>query len=212
MDILLGILAIVVGTAVCLAGLRLFVLLLPVWGFVVGFLGGAALVTALAGDGFLSTTLGIVVGIVVGIAGAILAYLFWYVGVILAAGSAGSLLGATLFAAIGVKSTWALFIIGVIIAALFILAAFIIQLPIYLVIVNTALAGATVVVGGLLLIFNKIDRADIGTTAAWQQIHHHWLLWLLWAVIAAIGIGSQLTAVEQATLPDERWGRLPQSV
>lgn len=212
MDILIGILAVIVGAAVCLAGLRLFFLLLPIWGFVVGFLGGAALVTALAGDGFLSTALGIVVGVIVGIAGAALAYFFWYFGVLLAAGSAGSLLGATLFAAIGVKSAWALFIIGVIFAAVFIFAAFLIQLPIYLVIIDTALAGATVVVGGLLLIFNKIDRDDIGTTAAWHQIHDHWLLWLLWAVIAAIGIGAQLTAVEQATLPEERWGRLPQTV
>lgn len=171
MDILLGILAVIIGAAVCLIGLRLFFLLLPIWGFVVGFLGGAALVTWLFGDGFLSTTLGIVVGIVLGIVGALISYFFWYFGVIL--------------------------------------AALIFNFPIYLVIVNTALAGATVVVGGVLLIFNKIDRADIGTTATWQHIHDHWLLW---AVIAAIGIGSQLTMVQNATLPDEKWTRAPATV
>lgn len=212
MDILLGILGVIVGVAVCLAGLRLFIWLLPIWGFVVGFLGGAALITWLAGDGFLATTLGIVVGIVLGIVGAILSYFFWYFGVILAAGSAGSLLGSTLFAAIGVKSSVALFIIGFIFAVVFILAALVFNFPVYLVLVDTALAGATVVVGGLLLIFNKIDRADIGTNATWQHIHNHWPLWLLWAVIAAIGIGAQLTAVQQATLPEERWIRMPQSV
>lgn len=210
MDILIGILALIVGAAVCLAGLRLFFLLLPVWGFVVGFLGGAALVTALAGDGFLSTALGIIVGILLGIVGAVLSYFFWYFGVILAAGSAGSMLGSTLFAAIGVDSTWLLFIIGVIFAAIFIFAAFIIQLPVYLVIIDTAFAGAMIVVGGLLLLFNRIDRADIGTAAAWHQIHDHWPLWILWAVIAAIGIGAQLTAVERAILPAERWVRAPQ--
>lgn len=212
MDILLGILAVIVGAAVCLVGLRLFFWLLPIWGFVVGFLGGAALVTWLAGDGFLATTLGIVVGIVLGIVGALVSYLFWYFGVILAAGSAGALLGSTLFAAIGVKSAVALFILGLIFSVVFVLAALVFNFPIYLVIVNTALAGATVVVGGILLIFNRIDRADIGTTATWQHIHDHWTLWLLWAIIAAIGIGAQLTMVQNATLPEEKWTRAPSMV
>lgn len=212
MDILLGILAVILGAAVCLVGLRLFFWLLPIWGFVVGFLGGGALITWLAGDGFLATTLGIVVGIVLGIVGAIVSYLFWYFGVILAAGSAGAMLGSTLFAAFGVKSAVALFIFGLIFAVVFVAAALVLNLPIYLVIVNTALAGATVVLGGILLIFNKIDRADIGTTAAWHQIHSHWLLWLLWAVIAAIGIGAQLTMVQQATLPEEKWTRAPATI
>lgn len=102
------------------------------------------------------------------------------------------------------------FSIGVIFAAVFILAAFIIQLPIYLVIIDTALASAMIVVGGLLLIFDRIDRADIGTAVTWHRIHDHWTLWILWLVIAAIGIGAQLTAVERATLPQERWIRMPQ--
>ena len=38
MELLVGVLAILIGLLSCFAGYRIFVLLLPVWGFVVGFL------------------------------------------------------------------------------------------------------------------------------------------------------------------------------
>jgi hypothetical protein len=51
-DILVGIIALAVGAAVCFAGLRLWFALLPLWGFVAGFFAGATAVTAIFGDGF----------------------------------------------------------------------------------------------------------------------------------------------------------------
>lgn len=209
MDIVFGLLAIAIGAAVCFAGLRLWFWLLPVLGFVVGFLGGAALVTWLFGDGFLSTTLGIVVGLVVGIGASLISYLWWYIGAILAAGSAGSMLGTTLFAAIGIDSSVALFIVGFIFAAVFIIGALLLALPIYVVVINTAIAGATIAIAGLLLLFNQVDRGEIGTLAAWTQIHENWLLWLVWVVLAGAGIAAQLSMIRRVVLPEERWTRVP---
>ncbi len=208
MDILFGLLAVAVGVAVCFAGLRLWFWLLPVWGFVIGFLGGAALITWLAGDGFLSTTLGIVVGLIVGVGASLISYLWWYVGAIIAAGSAGSMLGSTLFAAIGIDSTVVLFIVGLIFAVVFALAALVLALPIYMVIVNTAIGGAVVIIAGILLIFDNVNRDEIGTLEAWTRIHDNWILWLLWVVLAGAGIAAQLSLVRQVTLPDERWTRV----
>ncbi len=208
MDILFGLLAVAIGVAVCFAGLRLWFWLLPVWGFVIGFLGGAALVTWLAGDGFLSTTLGIIVGLVVGIGASLISYLWWYIGAIIAAGSAGSMLGTTLFAAIGIDSTVVLFIVGLIFAVVFALAALALALPIYVVVINTAIGGAVVIIAGVLLIFDRIDRDEIGTLAAWTRIHDNWILWLLWVVLAGAGIAAQLSLIRQVTLPEERWTRV----
>jgi hypothetical protein len=209
MDILFGLLAIAIGATVCFAGLRLWFWLLPVWGFVVGFLGGAALVTWLFGDGFLSTTLGIVVGIVVGIGASLISYLWWYVGAILAAGSAGSMLGSTLFAAIGIDSSVVLFIVGLVFAVGFVIGALILALPIYIVVVNTAIAGATIVIAGVLLVFDRIDRGEIGTLIAWTRIHDNGILWLLWVVLAGAGIAAQMSMIRRVTLPENRWSRVP---
>lgn len=209
MDILLGLLAVAIGAAICFAGLRLWFWLLPILGFVVGFVGGAAVVTWLFGDGFLSSALGVVVGIVVGIGAALISYLWWYVGAILAAGSAGSALGTTLFATIGIDSSVLLFIIGLLFAAAFIVGALILALPVYVVVVNTALAGATVIIAGLLLMFDEVQRSEIGTMAAWERIDGNWLLWLGWVVLAGAGIAAQLSAMRRVTLPDDRWTRVP---
>lgn len=212
MDILFGLLAVAIGVAVCVAGLRLWFWLLPVWGFVIGFLGGAALVTWLAGDGFLSTTLGIVVGIIVGIGASLISYLWWYIGAIMAAGSAGASFGSTLFAAFGVDSSAVLFIVGLIFAVVFAFGALVLALPIYMVVFSTAIAGATIVIAGVLLVFDRLDRGEIGTLAAWTRIHDNWILWILWVVLAAAGIAAQLSAIRQVTLPEERWVRAQPSV
>jgi hypothetical protein len=209
MDILFGLLAAAIGVAVCFAGLRLWFWLLPVWGFVIGFVGGAALVTWLAGDGFLSTTLGIVVGIVFGIGAALISYLWWYIGAILAAGSAGASLGTTLFAAIGIDSSVVLFIVGLVFAIAFAFGALVLALPVYMVVISTAIGGATIVIAGAMLVFDQIDRGEIGTLAAWTRIHENWLLWILWVVLAGAGIAAQLSIIRQVTLPEDRWTRVP---
>ena len=132
MDILIGILAVIVGAALVVAGLRYFFLLLPIWGFVAGFFVGAALITAVFGDGFLSTTLGIVVGLVFGVLFALISYFYWYFTVILAAAAAGSVLGASIFGAIGIDSSWLIFIIGLAFGVLFAIGAMFLNLPVYL--------------------------------------------------------------------------------
>jgi hypothetical protein len=205
-DILIGLLAVIIGVAFCLAGLRYFFILLPIWGFVAGFIAGAALISAVFGDGFMATTLGLVIGFVFGLLFALVSYLFWYVAVVLAAGYTGFVLGTALLASFGADSEWVLFIIGFAVGALFALATIVLRLPVYLVVVNTALSGAAVAIGGVLLLFNQFDREEIGTGVLWQQIEDNWFLWIVWIVVAAIGIGAQLRMMQEAlTLPEERW-------
>ena len=202
---LIGILAVIVGAALVVAGLRYFFLLLPIWGFVAGFFVGAALITAVFGDGFLSTTLGIVVGLVFGVLFSLISYFYWYFTVILAAAAAGSVLGASIFGAIGIDSSWPIFIIGLAFGVLFAIGAMFLNLPVYLVIVNTALAGAALVIGGVLMVFDQFDREELGTGELWRKIDDHWYLWLIWIAIGVVGMMIQMTARAIVTLPEERW-------
>jgi hypothetical protein len=207
MDFLLGILGLILGVVVCLAGLRFFFVLLPVWGFVTGFLAGAALVTAIFGDGFLATTLGIVVGLIFAVVFALFSYLYWYVGALLAAGGAGAILGTSLFATFGVDSDWVLFFVGLAFAAAFVLIALVVNFPVLVVIIGTAFAGSAIAIGGLLLLLNKFDREEIGTGALWQRIDDNLILWLIWLVAAGIGIAAQFNLVKKDTLQIERWAK-----
>lgn len=42
MDVLVGLVLVVIGIGVCFAGYRIFLVLLPVWAFLVGFWAGSA--------------------------------------------------------------------------------------------------------------------------------------------------------------------------
>ena len=137
-DFFLGLFALILGLGVCFLGLRLFFIMLPIWGFIAGFFVGAEGFTAIFGDGFLSTVTGWVLGFFVGLLFAVLTYLFWYVGAIIAVGSVGASLGSGLMAAFNVDTDWVIFIVAAIVAVLAVVLAIVFFLPVYMVIVSTA--------------------------------------------------------------------------
>ncbi len=206
-DFIVGLSVLLVGAAICCIGLRLWFITLPIWGFFAGFFIGADLVTAIAGDGFLSTVAGWLVGAAIGVGFALVAYYVWYAGQIIAAGSLGALLGSGLMAAVGVDSGWIVFLIAVLGAGAVSLAALALDVPKYLVAFSTALAGATAVVAGLLLIFNRVDLEHFDLGAAWAMIDDSWFWLIVWVVVAAVGLSAQLRGIEELNLPRNRWAR-----
>ncbi len=205
MDIFVGLFLIVFGFAIAFIGIQVFFAVLPILGFITGFFAGSIAVTGLLGDGFLSTVTGWIVGAVIGVGFAIIAWYWWYAGVLLSAGASGALLASTLAEAIGVSAGWALFLFGAIGAAAFMFVTLVLNLPVYLVIVNTAIAGASIVIGGVMLLFDRIDTEELneGVGIAIAEVSWWWVL--AWAVIAAVGIGRQLALKDRIELPSDRW-------
>lgn len=206
-DILLGIILIVLGAGVALFGIWAFGVMLPVWGFIGGFFLGATAIASIFGQGFLQTTLGIITGLVVGIVFALLSYFFWYFGVIFAAASVGALIGTGLMRAVGLNAGWILWLIAIIFGVIFAAGALILNLPPYLVIVNTALAGSAAVVTGLLLVLHRITYADLGNGPAWATVNHQWFWAAIWFVIGIVAMLFQLQKVDElaSTLPADKW-------
>lgn len=205
MDILVGLILALIGLAACFMGLRMFFAILPIFGFVSGFFIGLAGVNAIFGDGFFATTTGIIVGFIVGAALAILAYLLWYVGALLAAGSTGALIGSGFMQAIGVSSGWLVFIGAATAAILVFLLALWLALPIYVVIVNTGFLGAGAMVTGAMLVFNQMSRTDLGYGAAFAAIGESWFWMIAWIALAVAGILAQIQMIASVTLPEDRW-------
>jgi hypothetical protein len=208
MDLLVGIILIVLGGFLALAGLRVFFIALPIMGFIVGMAGGLALMDHVFDNAFLSTTTGIIVGIVLGIVGAVISYLFWYAAIILGAAFIGASLGTGLMNAFNVDSQLVILIVAVIGAVILGLLTVILDLPIYWVIVNTAFVGATILIGGAMLALDRIDRADLDYGTVWAAIDESWFWIIAWIVVAAVGIGAQLSMITQAVLPQEKWTKL----
>lgn len=208
MDILIGILIAVVGLTVAFSGLRLFFAMLPIIGIVTGFFAGATLIANWLGDGFLATVTGWVVGLGVGILFALVSYLWWYAGALLAAGASGALLLSGLFSLFGVNNGFLLTVFALVGAAAFVFLALVLNLPIYVVLVNTAILGAHMLVAGLLLIFNIKDLNEFDWGAARAIAHENWFWWIVVVVVAVAGIMAQMQIINRIKMPEVRWIRI----
>lgn len=190
-DVLVGLAAILVGAVFCFQGFLAMRLVFPLWGAWIGFVFGASLVSSIGDDGFLETLLGWLVGIVFAIALALLAYLFYEVAVIIAMAAIGYVLGVAVLVALDVSWNWFVTLVGIACGALLAIAAVKLNLPVILLIVLTAAAGATAIVGGLMLVFGVVDIDDLGRGGVTNQIDASFLWWVLDLGLAIVGIFHQ---------------------
>jgi Domain of unknown function (DUF4203) len=212
MEILIGIILGLIGLAICFLGLRFWFILLPVFGAITGFYIGARIIQDIFGTGFLSTATSWFVGIVVGLAFALLSYFIWYAGAIIMAGAVGASLFSGILHAL-FTNPWGivLFIVALIGAVIFAFGALILNLPVYIVIVNSALAGASLAIAGLLTMFGTIEVEELANGAALAVVNEtklgsaSWLWVLAWLVLAAAGIFYQLRSMAEVQLPEEKW-------
>jgi hypothetical protein len=190
-DLLVAILVALIGLAALLVGYRLFRLLLPVWGFVVGFFAGAGFIASWLGEGFLEGILGIGLGVVLGIVLAFLAYALWWIGVVIAIGGLGFALGYAILPAIGLDTEFLALLLGLAAGAVLALAAILLHLPRAIIVVITSLWGSAAVIGGALVLFNQVEPETLGTGAVAGAIGTSFFWTVVWIALAVVGMGVQ---------------------
>ncbi len=192
MTLVLAILALLIGLAFAFGGWRFFLLLLPLWGFLLGFDLGTEAMRALFGDGTFSTVLSWVVGFVVAVAFAVLSYFFYYAAIAIMAGTVGYAVGASAWGLIGNEQGVIAFVIGLVVAVALAIAVLALNVPKYLVIVVTGLGGAAAILLGWFLLIGKVPADNV----TWFQVGHlikdNWFYLIVWAVLAAAGMVAQL--------------------
>ncbi len=200
--LLVGLLALVVGLAFAFYGFRLFLILLPIWGFFIGFLFGAGLVTALFGDGFLSTALSWIVGFGFAVVFALLSYLYYWFAVIFLGGSIGYALGLSLMAWLNINGNLITFIVAIAFAVVFALAFVFLRVPKYLVLVATSFGGAFAAVVGVALILNRVPLAALQAGLAGAYVRDSLsFVWLAAAIVlGVIGYFYQSRLVARAEM------------
>jgi hypothetical protein len=173
-------------------GYKLFLVLLPIWGFFFGFGLGAQTITAIFGDGFLATTTSWVIGFIVALVFAVLSYLFYIVGVAIFAGSLGYALGVGLMGLFGLDLTLITWIVGVVVAIIVAGATLLLNIQKWVIILATSLGGAGVIIGAFLVALGVISPADVGANAVRVAMADSfwWLLGFL--VLAVLGFAAQV--------------------
>lgn len=190
-ELLFALLALVVGAVFCFAGYAAFRIIFPIWGFFVGFAGGAAIVAGMNHTGFAVTVLGWVVGLVVGLIFAVLAYFFYEVAVVLFAASLGYWVGSGILIGLGIKPGVLTFLVGAVVAIAIGVYSVLYNLPRYLLMFFTAFGGAFVAAGGIMLLINRIEL-DAFRQGFFQAVVHGSVFWTVTAlIVGAVGLVTQ---------------------
>ena len=188
--------ALLFGAIVAFGGYRLFLVLLPFWGFFAGFFLGAQTIQFLFSEGFLATITGWVVGFIVGLIFAVLSYLFYAFAVAIVSFMLGYGATESVLQWIGMNADWLVWLIAVVVGVIFIGLVLRFNLAKYAIIVATAFGGTSMVIYTLLAVASpvKTQLLDlIGSPVKMAIDNSFW--WLLFFILmAGAGIVAQIRA------------------
>ncbi|NUS41782.1 MAG: DUF4203 domain-containing protein [Terrabacter sp.] len=190
-DIVLGVLAIVAGGVMLVAGQFVLRFVIPIWGFFAGFAFGAGLVSGIADVRFLSTALGWVLGLLFAGIFAVLAYLYYYVAVVLAMGAAGFAIGSGLIVALGITWNWLAVLVGLAVGLVLGLVSVFTNVPMMVLVVVGSIAGAVGVTGGLMLLVGSLNSSDFSRGDFTDRVSSSFGWTLLFLVLALAGVVIQ---------------------
>jgi hypothetical protein len=206
-DFIAGVLAVLVGLVFCYQGYLALRVAIAVWGGFVGFALGASI----GGDdqGILGTAFSWILGLVLALAFAALAYLYYAVSIALAMGSIGFVLGTSLLVALGVTWSWLIVLSGLALGVVLAFVAIAGDLPTVLLIVLSALAGASVIVAGVMLLTGALGSEDITRSAQiTEELNDDWYWYPMDLVLAISGIVVQLRdSSRRAATMREAWAQ-----
>ena len=201
-DIILGLLAIIAGGAMLVAGQFVLRLIIPIWGFFAGFAFGAGLVADLGNDRFLGTVLGWVLGLVLALVFAVFAYFYYYVAIVIAMGAAGFAIGSGIVVALGISWNWVAVLVGLVVGLLVGLVSVLTNVPMIMLVFIGSIAGAVGVTGGIMLLVGSLNSADFSRGDFTDTVSNSfgWSLLLLVLAIGGILIQARQRAVMRQSI------------
>lgn len=199
--------AAVLGLAILLFGYRLFLVMLPIWGFFAGFWLGASAISLLIGQGFLATVTGWVIGFIVGVILAVLSYLFYMLTVALIAAVIGGALASALMTAIGFDPGFLVSVVAILTGIAVAILALVFNLQKYVIILLSSIGGANLIVLAGLLLFGFVTLADLqsGANIIRPVLSQSWLALVAWLALAVVGLVVQVRANRTFTFTRERY-------
>jgi hypothetical protein len=204
--VVVGIIAVLIGALLCFRGYVTMRVIISLFGAFVGFLLGAGLVAGATDSAFGQLALSWVVGIVGAVIFGVLAYLSYQVAVVIGMAAIGFTIGTSVMAAAGIGSEVATVAVGVVVGALLAVVAVATDLPAVILIVLTALAGASVTVAGVLLILGSIGLNRLTVDGVAAEMARGWWWYVLYGALALLGIIAQLRASRGTRTMRQQWG------
>lgn len=203
-ELLFLILSGLLGVTLLFAGYRLARFLIPLWGFFVGFMLGAAGVSDAMNNAFLGTTMGFVVGLAIGLLFALLSYFFYSLAIILFLATLGYWLGTSIVHMFGINNGFLAGAVGIALGAVVGVIALFTNAPKYVLIFASSVAGSVTLAGGVMVLLNKIEVDSYSYAQASSAVGSSWIWSVIVIVLSVIGIAFQVKS--NAAYNMEQWG------
>ena len=189
------IIALLFATALMFGGYRFFLFILPIWGFFFGFGLGAEAIHVLFSTGLFATVTGWVVGFVVGAIFALASYFFYAAAIAVAAGILGYMLGVGLMDLLGLNVlTLITFLVALALAVAMVIVTFRFNLQKYVIIAATAIGGAALAVGTIMLGVGGVSLIQLAEHPVRLLLQNSPFMAIVFVVLAIAGIAIQIRA------------------
>ena len=210
--ILFSLLAIVIGAALILYGYRIFLVLLPVFGFFAGFWVGASAMQWTLNENFLATIFSIIVGVVLGVIFAIASYVIYFAGVAVVAFAFGAMIAVGIMTFIGFEAGIVISLVALAVGVLLVIFTFQKNLQKYFIMGIMSLGGGNLVVLGILVLIGQVSlellRAKGDMIGPVLSAGTLWVI--IWLGLAIAGLVYQIRTSSdfEFSMDDlkERWG------
>ena len=210
--ILFSLLAIVIGAALILYGYRIFLVLLPVFGFFAGFWVGASAMQWTLNENFLATIFSIIVGVVLGVIFAIASYVIYFAGVAVVAFAFGAMIAVGIMTFIGFEAGAVVSLVALAAGVLLAILTFQKNLQKYFIMGIMSLGGGNLVVLGILVLIGQVSlevlRAKGDMIGPVLSAGALWVI--IWLGLAIAGLIFQIRTSSdfEFSMDDlkERWG------
>ena len=198
--------ALLFGLVVAFGGYRLFLVLLPIWGFFFGFFLGAQTIHFLFDVGLFATVTGWIVGFFVGLLFAVLSYLFYFIAVGIVSFSLGYGGAVAILAWIGLDAGFLLWLIAVVAGGALAFVVYRFNLQKIAIIVATAVGGAGIIIYTLLAVFNGALAVALLENPVKLAIDNSFW-WLLFFLVVA-GLGSVFQIQSNRSFEADTYNRM----
>ena len=211
-EVAVGIIAVLVGALLCFRGYPAMRVIISLVGAFVGFLLGAGLVAGFTDSGLGQLALSWLVGIVGAVIFGVLAYLSYQVAVVIGMAAIGFTIGTSVMAALQLGSPTVSVIVGLASAVLLAVLAIATDLPALLLIVLTALSGASIAVTGVMVLAGTLSTQRLAGDLVLAGMAANWWWYAMYAVLAVLGIVVQTRYLSRGRRSMRQQWRAPMRV
>ncbi len=198
---------ILLGVVFALTGQKLFRLLLPLVGLVVGVMVGFGGVQGVFGNGAVSLTIAIVMALIVGAIMAILSFAFYDLAVIVLVTILGASALTYLGVAIGLEDNgFVLFLLGLTGAVLGFVLATVSNISLGLIFAATSFIGVALVLAGVFLLVGELSLDDLDQEgiigSVINTVDQSFLWFFVWLAGSLIAMNIQIAIAAQDFITD----------